>query len=242
MAATNEASPGRLRIIADSAVDGRGSSNAQTTVRAYLSVDDLVITGPGPTASGVMYVQLDSILDLSVVLGGDQNAANRSADWLLNFNSTWGQGEARRRIGKSIGGGTVFDQPTTYTSSGVLTGYMGGPTTLALTYTNVPTNRPISFFMTIFGQSRAQAGGCVVNCPGSWMAQASAVADASRTLSLMPTGPTFVFNDPGYFANSIGLQVVDNVWIGAPIPEPATVVLWLAGLIGLAGKGRRAFA
>jgi hypothetical protein len=212
--ARNEAGPGYLKIGAASNVSGLGSSWSQTSSRARFAVNDLVISGPASTASGRMLLSLDGELKLVTALAGDQNAANTSADWLLNINSTFGQGETRGRIGKSLAGSPVrvIDQRPTEGSFGILSGYSGGPKVLELAFNNVPTNTPRSFFLTIYGQSRAQASGCSFPsaCTGSWQADSTASIDYMSTLSLVSGRAAFVFDDPGYFANSPSLNVVDN--------------------------------
>ncbi len=240
--AQNAAGAGQLRIFALSEIaGGAGSSTTQTNARASLSIDDLIITGSAATASGALLIRVDGILDLATSLSGSQNAANTSADWLLNINSTWGQGEIRRRIGKTIGGGTVNDQPTSESSSGILTGYAGGSTVIALPFTNVPTNTPQSFFLTVLGQMRAQAGGCgpPSTCE-SWTADSSALLNFLNTVSLVSGEAAFVFDSSGFLANSTGLNVVDNFWQGATaVPLPGTFGLLALAMAGLGGAMRR---
>ena len=49
-----------------------------------------------------------------------------------------------------------------------------------------------------------------------------------------------VFDLPtGYTANSASMGVVDNIWVAAQVPEPASVATMLAGLAALGAAVRR---
>jgi len=87
---------------------------------------------------------------------------------------------------------------------------------------------------------------------GSVDVSASSALRASSGVSALDagTGPSFsmfavdssllVFDLPdGYTANSVSMGVVDNVWVVGQVPEPATVVTMLAGLLLVAAAARR---
>jgi hypothetical protein len=234
--AQNEGAPGLLRIRAVSSISGAASfGNSTTDSTVYFGVDDLVITGPAGTASGVLLLTVDGILSLEPVMSGTMNAANDTASWLLSINSTFGSGETRRSEGKFIGADEVVYSALPIAGSfGILSGYAGGTTVVALPFQNLPTNTNLSFFLTVFGQTSAQASGCVTPdpCTGTWTAGATGDLNFMSTVSLLQGEAAFVFDQPGYLANSPSMNVQDNFWLGVPEPEAAALLLAAFAALG----------
>jgi hypothetical protein len=239
--ARNAVGPGQLQIAATSAISGAASfGEAQTDASAYFMVDDLVITGPGATASGVVRLHVDGVLNLVTTISGNQNAANDTATWLLSINTSFGSGETRWSAGKFLtGDGEVFEKTPVFGSFGILDGYVGGTTVVELPFTNLPTNTDLDFFLAVLGQTEAQASGCAAPdpCDGAWTAGATGELNFLGTVSLVEGEAAFVFGEGGYLANSTSMHLRDNHWLG--VPEPESALLPLSALTTLALLGRK---
>lgn len=240
--AQNAASPGELKIGATSVVSGAASfGRSGTSSQAYFAVDDLVFTGPGPTASGVMRLHVDGLLDNSTSMSGTQINANSEAVWLLAFNSTFGASEIRASQSTFI----ISEEGDTRTDVvdpwgfGALVGYAGGTMVIELPFKDVATNGPLPFFLNLYGETRAQASGCVSDALcRQWTAGASGELNFMSTVSFAREGPTFVFDGTGYAAQSASLGIVDSVWT-TPVPEPSIAGLLLPGIGAVAWVARR---
>jgi len=235
--AMNAAAPGELKVGATSVVTGGADfGQTDTSAQAYFSVNDLIITGPGPTASGVIRLRVDGLLDASTDIAGSQLSASTSATWLLKINSTFGAGETRLAQSTFI----ISEEGDTNTSFasasfGVLDGYGGGTTVVELHFDDLATGTPLSFFLDLYGQTQAQAMGCASDplCK-SWMAESTGDLNFMSTVSFVRGTAAFMFDAPGFVANSDSLGIEDSYWNRevVAVPEPATA--WLVALALLA--------
>jgi hypothetical protein len=69
-------------------------------------------------------------------------------------------------------------------------------------------------------------------------ASVDANADFFHSLSFATSGDVFTFDQPGYTVNSLDGKIVDNRFVGSPVPVPPSVLLLGSGLLGLAGWRR----
>ena len=67
----------------------------------------------------------------------------------------------------------------------------------------------------------------------------SGSSDFGGTLSFAPSGPAFDL-PPGWTANSVSGNIVDNRFVGAAVPEPGGLTLLASGALLLLGLARRA--
>ena len=233
----NDAAAGQLKLRAVSNVSGAAAyGQSQTDVQAGFNVDDLIINGPQgvATASGRIRLRVDGLLGASTDAAGSQPLANSTALWLLRIDSTFGQGQTSlARYSQILNeDGDVRTEISAEGSSGVLTGYQGGTTFIDLLLVNVPANVPLGFSLSVRGQARVTAAGCVSDplC-NAWTAGATGELNYLSTVSFAESEAAFVFDEGGFSANSESLNVVDNYWLGVPaVPEPATYSMLLGGL------------
>jgi hypothetical protein len=240
--AQNDAAPGQVRISAVSSVNGAAAyGESKTNSTAQFAIDDLFITGPGATASGVLRLNVDGILNLSTSVSGTQPSAYSYAYWGLRIDSTFDQGYTNRneRVFILNEDGEIRVDTPAEGSFGVLSGYQGGTRIVDLAFSNLPTNTNLNFFLTVTSEAQAVAGGCVE--PGlcnSWTAGSGSTINFMNTVSLVEGQAAFVFDEAGFLANSASLNLQDNVWQGV-VPLPGAAFLFSSGLLGLVFITRR---
>ena len=129
-------------------------------------------------------------------------------------------------------GGTVngayiaeFDNAGNFqlSSSGVLSGLTGGPSSDVSVAFSIPisgqVNTPITVAAIMSINTVASLG-------------TSGTTDFGGTLSFATSGPVFDL-PPGWTANSISGNIVDNRFVGAEIPEPGTLTLLACGALSI---------
>jgi hypothetical protein len=135
--------------------------------------------------------------------------------------------------GGSVNGAYIaeFDSGGNFqlSSSGVLSGLTGGPSSDV----SVPFSVPISGQANTPITVEAILGINTVASLGTM-----GTTDFGHTLSFAPSGPVFNL-PPGWTANSISGNIVDNRFVGAAIPEPSSLTLLGLGSLGLIGYGWR---
>jgi len=215
-AARTSGSPGALRVRASSSLYGYAATvDTGAGGQANYTVNDFVVTGPGPTASGVMKLRLHGIVNLLPDISGTQFDATTASRWDLTVTSNFGGGNAWQSMGKRIDseGNTVETSPGGNSTS-ALTDYDGGTVTLQLPFEGIATGTPLYFFLNLSGSVSADASGCDAPdvCAGEWVADTSASLNLFSTLSFLEGQASFVFDEAGYFANAPSMGVTDNVW------------------------------
>jgi hypothetical protein len=138
--------------------------------------------------------------------------------------------------GGSVNGAYIaeFDNGGNFqlSTSGVLSGLTGGPS----------SDVSVAFSVPISGQANTPTSvdcSMVVNTVAS--VGTTGTTDFGDPLSFAPSGPVFVL-PPGWTANSISGNIVDNRFVGAAVPEPSALTLLVTGvlpLLGLAARNRR---
>jgi hypothetical protein len=202
------------------------SAYPYATADSRLSIQNLVISGPGDFATISLNLLFNSALSGSLaVSGGDTESFRRSH---VGFSSSLdGDGEAQGvfdglwRLEES--GSAVQES-----SHGLLgANYHGGPVELTTGTWLVPTGTPLTLSLSLNALSFVD-----VSAQDATERSGASALDAYHSLSLPLDGP--VFNLPaGYAANAPGYGIVDNVF--TPVPEPGEYAA-LAGL-GLLGFG-----
>jgi hypothetical protein len=240
--AQNEAAPGQVRISALSSVNGAAAyGESKTNSTAQFAIDDLFITGPaGSTASGVMRLNVDGILNLSTSVSGTQPGAFSYAYWGLRIDSSFDQGFTNRneRVIILDEDGNIRVDPPVENSFGVLKSYQGGIRIVDLAFSGLSTNTNRRFVLTVTSESQAVAGGCVDLGCNSWTAGSGSTINFMNTVSLVEGQAAFVFDQAGFLANSASLNLRDNVWQGV-VPLPGAALLFSSGLLGLVAITRR---
>jgi hypothetical protein len=235
--------PGQIGLNAtvDGDTFGGGQAGGFALARANASYAfDVTFSGPGALLSGSIPLNVDGSFFLDGTYGGpsspDRAGLTTSSvrlhilSILTNgaaiLSSEQGEVTASRTVDGngdlSFGGG----------KSGLLSGYGGGPVIVFAPFANAPTGIPLR--LTLQVQTEGQGR---LSHIGSFSGIMDASTDFDSTLGLRPASLGTAFElPPGFTANSVDGNIVDNVWQG--VPEPAS---GLAVIIGgtLALRRRR---
>ena len=138
--------------------------------------------------------------------------------------------------GGSVNGAYIaeFDSGGNFqlSSSGVLSGLAGGPS----------SDISVTFSVPISGQANVPISvACFMNVNTVASLGTSGSSDFGDPLSFAPSGPVFDL-PPGWTANSISGNIVDNRFVGAAVPELGALPLLASGalwILGLTVRSRR---
>ncbi len=245
------ARPGELGVasMVEGTSFGNGQASGLISARAGASfiVDDLILSNTiDPTATlvpfGKIPFQIDGSFFLDGTYGGPTSLTRPGvthAEVLLQIRSflqgniPLGQGEVRASRTVNGNGDLTFGGG----ASGLLTGYAGGLGEIEFSFTNALAGVPLSF--GVFVQSDASG---ILSHIGGFAGIMDASVDFDSTISFRPARLGTAFDlPPGFTANSIQANIVDNFWNPEPasVPEPASGWLIAAGVLALAWRRAR---
>ena len=218
-----EAGPGGLRADANSSyyTDDPGSpgSHVDAFADAYMTLDDVMISGPAGLITTSYSIHLSGTLEASKDLQATSELSGAAARVSVSLDGN-GQSQNDGYAAK------YNDLPQN--GSGLLQNFTGSKDLASDPFT-VTANQ--AFSIRIHLEIDAEN----FLAPGD-TGSASAAAHFGNTLTFVTDGP--VFDLPaGYTANSISGNIVDNHFL--PAPEPARSWLLATGCVGLLGRTRR---
>jgi len=168
-----------------------GSEAALTSIGAsFISnalIDDLIITGPGPSASVQVSANIDGTVDLS---GALSTSATANVDARLRIRVPLGPSSPI-----ALYSSPLFDAPTNTVIN----------TSLTTSAVVLPTNTNLEVELRLEGTA-------VVSDDFNGSGSAIAVLNFSDGLNFPSTGPVFTL-PAGYTANSVSGNIVDNQFV-----------------------------
>ena len=177
---------------------------------AEVVIDDVTISGPGPTATIQVSVDITGTADAMGLNGTDGIAAVY----------------ASIEVGEDAGSGIVYSTPVFFQPTFTSTTSTVINTTLTSSALDVSTSSTIAVRLFLAGSVVASDN----HGPGS----ASASLDLSDGMGFPATGPVFIL-PAGFTANSVDANIVDNQ-LGGPPTVPA-MTGWGRAILGLVMAG-----
>lgn len=220
---------------------GQGVFTDAFGAEAFFTIPDLrVVPVPGASVSlgGTISASFNLELDGSFGVNGAGPFPGGSGSLItkLFVDTRFGYydfGAGGSYTAKSAASGAVTmtqtssGPPIFSAGTGLLTGYQGGPLTLASAASDFPVDVPLDLRVRLATLTVVEASGTIDYLGG---------VDFSHTLSLPTTGP--VLNLPGgYSATSAEMNIIDNTFV--PVPEPAGWAAVAVALVAAAGRRSR---
>lgn len=187
-----------------------GSFNPGGTSSASFTLDDLVISGPGPgpvAAELVLEVTATLVTTISPYFAGPFYPTSTNCDMTI-AGSYSGSG-----AGGGFAGGVSRSRNESggesYGESGILTGWGAGGPVVHTGQFMLPVNQPFSLHLSLTtnGSVYFSIGGSGACCPANQLARGG--TNAVPGVRFRSGGPVFIL-PPGYTANSPDGRIVDN--------------------------------
>lgn len=219
------ASSSQGQVMANGAA-GSGTGKASALGEAWATYDDVIVTWTGEGDPGASVINLG----LNFALMASQSASGSIGTTPYNNIRS---AEYAVSVGSATMGGEVLFRPTG--STGLE--HLGAHTLFS--EVQVGASFTVSLYLNA-GASASRQGASPVRVS---MNAALNVTSSMVSEGQLLTGPDLARFDqgglgdtpvfelpPGYTVNSVSMGVVDNQWIYAPVPEPATWLSLAAGL------------
>jgi hypothetical protein len=184
----------------------------QSCFGAEVVIDDVTISGPGPTAT----------IQVSADIAGMVEA--------MALNSTWGIAEvyASIEVGEDTGSGIVYSTAVLFQP--LFTAPTPTGTVISTTLTSLALDVSTSSTIAV----RLFLAGSVIAIDNHAAGSASASLDLTDGMGFPATGPVFIL-PAGFTANSVDANIVDNQ-LGVPPTVPA-LTGWGRAILGLVLAG-----
>lgn len=196
--------------IATSMGETSASNSNRACFGAEVVIDDVTISGPGPTATIQVSADIAGLVDLF----GD-GGTNATATIYASIE-----------VGEDSGSGIVYSTAVLYQPSFLATTSTTFSTTLTSLPLEVSTSSTIAVRLFLAGSVLGKDN----HAPGS----ASASLDLTDGMGFPAMGPVFIL-PAGFTANSVDANIVDNQ-LGAPPAVPA-LTGWSGAILGLVLAG-----
>jgi hypothetical protein len=194
------------------------------SARASFSLNDILVTGPAG-ASALISFNIATAGGLTTLFDPSMYA-NTSVAVRYGVNSSYG-GLGNAEFGSASSNSGVITGSAAFASGDV-------SVTGATSPWMVRAGDVISFSLSV-------EAGAVSGCPSFGCAFDLDAFGSALISAGFGAGPVALLPD-GWTINSQSGLIVDNAFVGAPVPEPGTYALLLAGLMLLGFRARRRYA
>lgn len=238
--------PGGLGILAQNNVtaasmeeNAASSGTVASHAQARFQLNDNLITGPlppGTTIPVTLNLLVNGLISVNAAGTGGFGGTVSRADLLLDFTLAGARhvGTIQLQMTNQLSGSGVTVNGTGLLEGlegEVLTGNLNAHIPISLTLA-LPFSAPVNvpFSTDFFGRAQTSGSFNLGAIEGGWLHHTGGLVNVAHTVSF-PTGSPVLDLPAGFTFNSVDGQVVDNMWQGSLVPEPAS---WLLMSLGLA--------